>query len=112
MLEPLGPGRLRLASTKFLPPVLQPLISAAERGEPLKPVVDAIVHILGFDTFMYGTSLVTRPGAEQKTYVFTTLPRDWLARYDERAYLEVDPRVHHVFENAMPLVWDQESERG
>ena len=112
MLQTLGPGRLRLESTRFLPPVLSPLVSAAERGEPLEPAVEAIVRVLGFDSFMYGTSLVTRPGHEETAYVFTTHPRDWVMWYDQQAYVEVDPRVKHIFDSAMPLIWDQESERG
>ena len=112
MLETTGPGRLRLESTHFLPQVLSPLVGAANRGEPLVPVVSAIVRILGFDSFVYGTSLCTRPDSEQKTYVFTTLPPDWVMRYDQRAYVEVDPRVLHIFDSAMPMVWDQRSERG
>jgi DNA-binding CsgD family transcriptional regulator len=112
MLETMDPGRLRLESTRFLPRVLSPLVSAAGRGEPLQPVVEAIVRVLGFDSFMYATSLCTRPGSEEKAYVFTTLPREWVVRYGQRAYIEVDPRIRHIYENAMPLIWDQRSERG
>jgi LuxR family transcriptional activator of bioluminescence operon len=96
----------------FLPPVLTPLVEAAERGSALGPAVESLVHILGFDSFMYGTSLCARPDSEQKSYVFTTLSPDWVMRYDQRAYIELDPRILHTFGSAMPLVWDQRSERG
>jgi DNA-binding CsgD family transcriptional regulator len=33
-------------------------------------------------------------------------------RYDQQAYVECDPRVLYSFESALPLVWDQASERG
>ena len=113
MLQILGPGTPRLDGAGFIPQILSPLVSAAERGEPLEPVVSGIVKLLGFDSFMYGASLSnTRPGSEQKSYVFTTLPREWVVRYDQRAYIEVDPRIRHCFESAVPLVWDQASERG
>jgi len=92
--------------------VLSPLIAAAERGEPLEPVVSAIVRMFGFDTFLYGASLSVRPGQEATSYVFTTAPREWVVRYDQRAYIEVDPRVLYSFESAMPYIWDQGSERG
>lgn len=112
MLEILGPGRVGLHSASYLPPVLSLLIAAAERGEPLEPVVEAIVQSFGFDSFMYGTSFSPVPGQETISHVFTTLPRDWVKRYDERAYIEVDPRILFALSSSMPLVWDQASERG
>lgn len=112
MLHTLGPEHITLDGARFLPQVLSPLVAAAERGDPLEPVVTSIVRILGFDSFMYGTSLSPRPGQEAMSYVFTTLPKQWVARYDERAYIEVDPRVLYTFDSAMPFFWDQDSERG
>jgi len=112
MLRPLGPGKLTFEGMRFLPPILSPLIEAAKRGDALEPVVTAIVRMLGFDTFMYATSLSPRRGQETVNYVFTTLPLEWVARYDQQAYIEVDPRVVCTFESALPFVWDQKSERG
>lgn len=112
MLRPLGPGKLTLEGMRFLPPILSPLIDAAKRGEPLEPVVTAIVRMFGFDTFMYATSLSPRRGQEAVSYVFTTLPRQWVARYDQQAYIEIDPRVVCTFDSSLPFVWDQKSERG
>jgi DNA-binding CsgD family transcriptional regulator len=112
MLQSLAPSGVMLEGARFLPPVLSPLIAAAERGEPLEGVVSAIVRMFGFDSFVYGASLSVRPGQEAAGYIFTTAPRDWVARYDQRAYIEVDPRVLYSFESAMPFIWDQDSERG
>jgi DNA-binding CsgD family transcriptional regulator len=112
MLRALDPGKLALEGIRFLPPILSPLLEAAKRGEPLEPVVSAIIRMFGFDTFMYATSLSPRRGQEAISYVFTTLPREWVMRYDEQAYIEVDPRVTCSFDNAIPFVWDQQSERG
>lgn len=112
MLHRLGPEQVVLESARFLPPILSPLIIAAQRGEPLEPVVAAIIRMFGFDSFMYATSLSPRRGQEAINYVFTTLSREWILRYDERAYIEVDPRVLYSFDSAIPFVWDQTSERG
>ena len=112
MLESLGPGGIDLNGARFLPPVLSPLIDAAERGEPLTPAVTSVVQVFGFDSFMYGASLSIRPDHEETSYVFTTLSPQWVLRYDQCAYIEVDPRILHVYDNAMPFVWDQSSERG
>ncbi len=112
MLQTLDPARAGLDGARFMPQVLSPLITAAERGEPLEPAVLALVRVLGFDSFMYGTGVSDCPNSEQKSYVFTTLPRAWVIRYQQRAYIEVDPRIQHVFDSAMPFIWDQRSERG
>lgn len=112
MLEAVSLGNPRLEGARFLPQVLTPLVNAAERGEPIAPAMQAVVRILGFDSFMYGTGIATRPKSELKSYVFTTLPREWVVRYDARGYIEVDPRIKHIFDGAMPFVWDQRSERG
>lgn len=112
MLHSLGPGKIDLQGTRFLPPILSPLIAAAQQDEPLEPVVSAIIRMFGFDSFMYATSLSPRRGQEAISYVFTTLPREWVFRYDQKGYVEADPRVLYSFDSAIPFVWDQESERG
>lgn len=112
MLQPLGPGPSNTERERYVPGVVAPLLAAADADTPLEPVVAALVRSLGFDSFMYGTSLTPRPGQEAICYVFTTLPREWVARYDQRAYIEVDPRVRYPLDNAIPMIWDQTSERG
>src|SRR5437867_12673611 len=104
MLRSLGPGKLALDGMRFLPPILSPLIDAAKRGQPLEPIVAGIVRMFGFDTFMYATSLSLRRGQEAISYVFTTLPREWVVRYDQQAYIEVDPRVVDSVERALRCV--------
>ena len=113
MLTPLRLTPVRVDRSKYLPPPLLELIEAAEKGGDLVPAVQGIVRKLGFDGFMYATaSYHLRPNNDERIYVFTTLPRDWVIRYDQRAYVECDPRVLYSFESALPLVWDQVSERG
>lgn len=112
MLHCFEPGKVTLEGSRFLPAVLSPLIDAAQCGKPLEPVITAIIRMFGFDTFLYGTSLSPRPGQEAVSFVFTTLPRQWVLRYDQCGYAEVDPRVLYSFDSAIPFVWDQKSERG
>lgn len=112
MLHSFGPGKANVEGTRFLPPVLSPLIQVAERGEPIEPTLTALVKMFGFDTFLYGASLSPRPGQEAISYVFTTMPRRWVAHYDDCGYAEIDPRVLYTFGSAIPFVWDQSSERG
>jgi DNA-binding CsgD family transcriptional regulator len=60
-------------------------------------VLDALVYgtaALGFETFVFAiVANDRRPDAESRPYVITNQAEAWIRRYDERAYLEIDPRV-------------------
>lgn len=112
MLESLVPGKVALRGDQYVPPFLKPLIDAAGKGADLQPVVESITRHLGFDSFMYAASAMPKPDHEEKAYVFTTMPREWVARYDQLAYVEVDPRIAITWDSAVPLVWDQSNVRG
>lgn len=113
MLQPFQLAPARIDRSRYLPPMLGRLIDAAERGADLAPALDEIVRGFGFDTFMYAFSGHTpKPANDSRMYVFTTAPREWVMRYDQRAYVECDPRVRCSFESCLPFIWDQTSERG
>lgn len=49
---------------------------------------------LGFDSFVFGiVANDRRPDAESRTYVITDQADAWVRTYDERAFLELDPRI-------------------
>jgi len=49
---------------------------------------------LGFDSFVFGiVANDRRPDAESRTYVITNQHDAWVRTYDERAFLELDPRI-------------------
>ena len=113
MLKVLHLGPVIVDRSRYLPPVVRPLVQAAERGDDIIAPLQAIVRRFGFDDFTYATANYhLRPDNDERMYVFTTLPTAWVVRYDQCAYVECDPRVSFVFDNALPLVWDQASERG
>ena len=113
MLTPLRLTPLQVDRSRYLPPLLLELVEAAERGGDLVPALVGVVRKLGFDGFLYATaSYHLRPNNDERIYYFTTLPREWVVRYDQQAYVECDPRVLCSFESALPFVWDQASERG
>ncbi len=112
MLESLSPGKVMLREDQYVPPFLKPLVDAAAKGADLRPIVESITHHLGFDSFMYAASAMPKPDHEDKAYVFTTLPVEWVGRYDQLAYVEVDPRIDITWDSAVPLVWDQTNVRG
>lgn len=112
MLTQLVLRPVRIDSPTICPKFLRPLIAAASSGGDLIPALSAVVQNFGFTGFMQATGLSLRPNAESHSYVFTTLPAEWVALYDQRSYIEVDPRVQHSIESTLPMVWDQRSVRG
>jgi DNA-binding CsgD family transcriptional regulator len=112
MLSTINPAQVALDRTALMPQILRPLVSAVERGADVIRTMGAIVRSFGFDNFMYGASASVHPDQESRSYVFTTLSPDWVRRYDECAYIEVDTRISRALSSALPLVWDYETDHG
>lgn len=109
MLTSITPGKPGAAAP---PLVLAPLVEAARSDAPLEPLIVAIVRSFGFDSFMYGMSTASQPLQESRSYVWTTLPREWVAIYDQRAYIEIDPRLTHCWQRVTPFLWDRHVANG
>lgn len=101
-----------LASPQLVPPILVPLIRAAQHGEDVAPIALAIAQSFGFDGLWYGVSLSVRPTQETRQFVFSSWPDELARIYDERAFIEVDPRVQEVTNTSLPIFWDQATYRG
>lgn len=95
-----------------VPAFLRPLVDAAATGSDLSPIILETTRSLGFDNFMHGVSLTVHPNSESHSFVFTTLPLEWVALYDQKAYLEVDPRIQYGIDSSLPYIWDQYSAQG
>jgi DNA-binding CsgD family transcriptional regulator len=110
MLQHLQPGRPAVALQFPVHGRLAGLVEAANRGEPLEPEVLKVVQDLGYESFMYGMCTSdARPQHDSRAYVWTTLPREWVAFYDRKAYVEVDPRLTHTWNRTAPFLWDADS---
>jgi LuxR family transcriptional activator of conjugal transfer of Ti plasmids len=96
----------------FVPPLFRPLLDAASAGYDLVPVIDSITHAFGFDTFSCSVSMCMHPQSEGVHYNFTTMPPAWVVIYDQRSFVEVDPRVQWLIGTQLPIIWDQTSFRG
>jgi DNA-binding CsgD family transcriptional regulator len=105
-------GKVVLPRTPFTPRRLLPLIDAVAAGEALEVVLTAIVNDLGFESFVFGMSACPTLNHESQIYAYTTLPAEWVARYDQMDYVEIDPRILKTRDNPLPVVWDSVSERG
>jgi DNA-binding CsgD family transcriptional regulator len=105
-------ARVELDRADFMPPLLQPLMSALEHRRDPGATIVGIVRRLGFENVLYGASTSPKLDQESRSYVFTTLPRDWVTLYDQRAYIEIDPRLGRALDSALPLIWDYCSEYG
>jgi DNA-binding CsgD family transcriptional regulator len=105
VLREITPGKPRIPLDRSLPHLATELLN--ESGVDLKRGVQAIVSALGFASFMYGMSTSPQPNRESRSYVWTTLPREWVAIYDEKAYIEIDPRLTHCWQQVTPFVWDR-----
>lgn len=106
MLKAIFPGKPDITASTNIDVTLQPLIEAAASGEPLEPVMETIVRGFGFVSFGYAMTTDPRPHHESRSYVWTTLPRQWIVEYDTNAYVEIDPRIELTTGRATPLIWD------
>jgi DNA-binding CsgD family transcriptional regulator len=78
----------------------------------LAPVLQEITHSFGFKVFAHGVLLSLRLEAESQVYLFSDHTPAWVQIYDQRAYVEIDPRVHAGLETSLPVIWDQGTFRG
>jgi LuxR family transcriptional regulator len=107
MLSVIDPGAPADISGYVINEHIARLSHAALKRQPLQPVMEQIVRELGFDSFMYGMSADPKPTRrDTRSYVWTTLPREWVKLYGERGYIEVDPRVTKTYNRNVPFVWD------
>jgi DNA-binding CsgD family transcriptional regulator len=103
-VEPIAP-----TAKAFVPSIAKPLVAAVAAGRALAPALQSIVRGLEFDHFMYGVSTSVNPTQETRSFTWTSLPGEWVRLYDERAYIEIDPRLRGAWESPLPCLWDRTS---
>jgi LuxR family quorum-sensing transcriptional regulator LasR len=107
MLTVIDPGKPAQIHGFIINEHIARLSRAALQREPLQPVMESIISELGFDSFMYGMAADPKPTRrDTRSFVWTTLPRDWLSLYGSRGYIEVDPRITQTYNRNVPYVWD------
>jgi len=112
MLTSLHLSHATIDPSRVVPPIIAPLVRAAACGFDLVSEVESITRHFGFDTFMYGVAVSAQPDNDSCIYAFTTMPMEWVIRYDQKAYIEVDPRIADAWDRTHPIIWDQGTMRG
>jgi LuxR family transcriptional regulator, quorum-sensing system regulator SolR len=90
-----------------IPPFLSPIVDSMKQGDSLFDGVRSIVKELGFESFVYGMSQSRTHRRDERFYVWGTVPSEWLHEYDQKSYIEIDPRVAYGWDVLPPpLIWD------
>lgn len=107
MLAIIDPGQPAAVSGYVVDDTIARLARTALAGRPLEPEMQAVVAEFGFDGFTYAMSSDAGPTrCDTRCFVWSTLPGDWVARYGECGYIEIDPAVTKSWNRNLPLVWD------
>jgi DNA-binding CsgD family transcriptional regulator len=113
MLVPIEPAPVELPTSVSVPPSLAPLVVAAKSGASLRPPIQQIMHAMGFGSFMYGVGTGKTLHRDERYFVWSTVSAEWIAEYDQKSYVEIDPRVTHAWTTLPPpLVWDKNIANG
>jgi DNA-binding CsgD family transcriptional regulator len=110
MMEMLAIDRVNLRRGQFVPPLLETLVAAVQRGDDLVAAVQAVVTSFGFDSFEYGVSAAPHADKGAVYYYYSTMDA-WNRRYGDLGYIEIDPRIFLTCKSSVPMVWDQASMR-
>ena len=108
MLVPIEPRKDAQANDLCVAPWLQSLIESARRNESIIQPLQQIVRSMGFDSFLYAVGTSKNLRQDERFYIWTTVPPDWVSEYDRNSYIEIDPRVSYGWSMwPTPLLWDR-----
>jgi len=106
-LEALRFDPIEIPGANALPTYLSSIARAADLGVDLMPEITSVVDAFGFTSFGYCATTHSTSIVEGRMYELSTLPMEWGLRYDEKGYVEIDPRVGAAFGRTTPLSWEQ-----
>ncbi len=101
-----------MPGASHLPPYIMPIARAAELGADLMPEITSVVHQFGFSSFTYWAATRSTLIFEGRTYEVTTRPSEWATRYDDKAYVEIDPRIGAALAQTLPVIWERRTWSG
>jgi DNA-binding CsgD family transcriptional regulator len=108
MLVPIQPKTDVEADDLRLAPWLASLIEPARKGQSIIEPLQAIVRSMGFGSFLYAVGTSKNLHHDERFYLWTTVPTEWVVEYDKNSYIEIDPRVSYGWSMwPPPLIWDK-----
>ena len=107
MLRQVSPDPVDPTVVAFVPPIARPLVDAKAAGQQLAAALQKIVRGLEFAHFTYRVTASLRPAHEPHACTWTSAPGEWARLYDERAYIEIDPRLSAGWDSPLPWLWDR-----
>src|SRR5436189_4299580 len=93
-------------SDSYRPKFIEPLLAAAVSRESLTNAMTWIIQSFGFETFLYVMTSAPHMDVESQIYFWTNQPQEWIELYDQRSYVEIDPRAALSEGQVTPFVWD------
>lgn len=78
--------------------------NAAENEQQLFQQISAYSRRIGFEYCCYGIR-VPQAGAQPVVEIFDTYPAGWMAHYQARNYIEIDPTVRDGAQSPNLIVW-------
>ncbi len=108
MLHRVKPKQSSAAATAdaFQPDFLAPLLLAGQSDQALTSTMLSIIRSFGFESFLYVMTTAPHMDVDSQIYFWTNQPSEWIEIYDQRSYIEIDPRPALSEHRVTPLVWD------
>lgn len=83
---------------------------AAKSNEELMVELGKLLAEIDLDTFIVGIYVKDEdPNELPSALVMGQCRPDWIARYDDQGYIDVDTRMAHCLNNTTPFLWDRTS---
>jgi len=79
------------------------IISSATTLDDLFQIIQSYIHDAGFVQFTY--HVIRPPHGPRTPFYLTSYPREWLARYVDQDYVNVDPIAPTAATTLAPFVW-------
>ena len=84
--------------------LFEDLLKAGSEAD-LTASAQRITEKLGYDNFQYGLAYRNAGDDGTRYYLLGSYPEQWLDRYFERRYIDIDPSMVHSIGNTTPLIW-------
>ena len=109
MLRALVPEPPNAVNAPRVPEIVRPLMETGPSQDAITRTLQDIAKGMGFDSFMCAAGTNSTPSREARTYVWTSLPDAWVRLYDQRAYIETDPRIPAAVQSVLPIIWERKA---